>query len=73
MPGFVKAVRQFMKESFLTWRGTDRNSTNPPSQRRLATPQEVTCFSKTTSPLHAVIIFSFPTSCFLGSSVYSAE
>lgn len=73
MPGFVKAVRQFMKESFLTWRGTDHNSTNSPSQCRLPIPQKVTCFSKTTSPLHAVIIFSSPTSCFHGSSVYSAE
>lgn len=73
MPGFVKAVRQFMKESFLTWRGTNHNSTNSPSQCRLPIPQEVTRFSKTTSPLHAVIVFSSPTSCFHGSSVYSAE
>lgn len=43
------------------------NSTSSPSQHRLATPQDITRFSKTTSPLNAAII------CFHASSLYSAE
>lgn len=45
-------------------------STSSPSHCRLAIPQNVTCSSKTTSPLHAVIIFSSLISCFHGSPVY---